>query len=286
MAENPPIVRSVADLRARVAAWRAEGARIALVPTMGALHAGHLSLIGLARSGADRVAASVFVNPTQFGPAEDFAAYPRDEAADAAMLGEAGCDLMYAPAMEAIYPAGFATRVSVEGLTDSMEGALRPGHFTGVATVVAKLLIQCAPDVAVFGEKDFQQLAVIRRLVTDLDLDVAIVGGPIVRAEDGLALSSRNAYLTAEQRQAAPALNRALIAAATAMAAGQAVETAERMATAALMDAGFDTVDYVETRDLASLARLGPGPLAGPARLLAVARLGRTRLLDNVPVEV
>ncbi len=286
MATSPPIVRTVADLRARVAGWRAEGARIALVPTMGALHAGHLSLIGLARAKATRVVASVFVNPTQFGPAEDFAAYPRDEAADAAMLGEAGCDLMYAPAMEAIYPAGFATRVSVGGLTDSMEGALRPGHFTGVATVVAKLLIQCAPDVAVFGEKDFQQLVVIRRLVADLDLDVAIVGGPIVRAEDGLALSSRNAYLTPEQRQIAPALHRALNAAAAAMTAGEAVHSAEQAATAALMDAGFDAVDYVETRDPATLARLGPGPLETPARLLAVARLGHTRLLDNVAVGV
>jgi pantoate--beta-alanine ligase len=286
MANTPPIVRTVADLRAEVAAWRAEGERIALVPTMGGLHAGHLSLIERARAQASRIVASVFVNPTQFGPTEDFAAYPRDEAADAAMLGAAGCDLMYAPGMDAIYPAGFATRVSVEGLTESMEGALRPGHFTGVATVVAKLLIQGAPDVAVFGEKDFQQLAVIRRLVADLDLPVEIVAAPIVRAEDGLALSSRNAYLTPEQRRIAPALHRALNAAAAAMAAGQAAHSAEQSAMAALRDAGFDAVDYVETRDPASLARLGPGPLETPARLLAVARLGHTRLLDNVAVRV
>jgi pantoate--beta-alanine ligase len=281
---SPPVVRTVSDLRARVAAWRAEAIRIALVPTMGALHAGHLSLIERARAEASRVVASVFVNPTQFGPAEDFAAYPRDEASDAAMLGAAGCDLLYAPGVETVYPAGFATRVLVEGLTDTMEGALRPGHFTGVATVVAKLLIQAAPDIAVFGEKDFQQLAVIRRLVIDLDLPVRIVAGPIVRAEDGLALSSRNAYLTPEQRRAAPALHRALTEAAAAMVAGQPVEAAERAAAAAVLSAGLDAVDYVETRDPITLARLGPGPLTVPARLLAVARFGRTRLLDNVAV--
>ncbi len=274
---TPPIVRSVNDLRARVAAWRAGGMRVALVPTMG-------SLIARARTEASRVIASVFVNPTQFGPAEDFAAYPRDEAADAAMLGDAGCDLMYAPTVDVIYPPGFATRVSVEGLTESMEGALRPGHFAGVATVVAKLLIQSAPDVAIFGEKDFQQLAVIRRMAADLDLPVAIVAAPIVRAGDGLALSSRNAYLTPQQREAAPALHRAMTAAAAAMAAGEAVEAAEQTAATAMRDAGFDAVDYVETRDPISLARLGPGPLTAPARLLAVARFGRTRLLDNIAV--
>ena len=283
---TPPIVRTVADLRAQVRIWRAGGERIGLVPTMGALHAGHLSLIERARSQSSRVVASLFVNPTQFGPGEDFAAYPRDEAADATMLGAAGCDLMYAPTVDVIYPAGFATHVSVDGLTDTMEGALRPGHFTGVATVVAKLLIQGAPDIAVFGEKDFQQLAVIRRLVADLDLPVDVLAAPIVRAEDGLALSSRNAYLTPEQRRAAPALHRALQTAAAAMASGGSVSTAERTAAAALREAGFDAVDYVETCDPTSLARLGPGPLAASARLLAVARFGRTRLLDNVAVIV
>jgi pantoate--beta-alanine ligase len=281
---TPPIVRTVSDLRARVAAWRAEGERVALAPTMGALHAGHLSLIERARTHASRIVASVFVNPTQFGPAEDFAAYPRDEAADAAMLGAAGCDLMYAPSTETIYPAGFATRITMEGLTDGMEGAARPGHFTGVATVVAKLLIQAGPDVAIFGEKDFQQLAVIRRLVADLDLPVEILAGPIVRADDGLALSSRNAYLTPEQRLVAPALYRVMTAAAIAMVGGQAVEVAEQAAAAALKTAGFEAVDYVETRDPNSLARLGSGPLVSPARLLAVARLGRTRLLDNIAI--
>lgn len=279
-----PIARTVADLRAAVAAWRVDTRRVALVPTMGALHEGHLSLIALGRTRGARVIASVFVNPTQFGPAEDFDAYPRNEAADAGKLRDAGCDLMYAPAPSEVYPPGFATRVVVDGLTDSMEGAIRPGHFSGVATVVTKLLVQCAPDVAIFGEKDFQQLAVIRRLTRDLDLPVEIVAGPIVRASDGLALSSRNAYLTPAQRHAAPSLHRALAAAAAALAAGAAVADAERNATADVLRAGFDAVDYIETRDPSSLTRLGPGVLDAPARLLAVARLGKTRLLDNLAV--
>lgn len=278
------IVRTVADLRHRVASWRQDGACVALVPTMGALHAGHISLLTLARRQADKVVASVFVNPAQFAPDEDFAAYPRHEAADAEALDSAGCDLLFAPGIEAIYPPNFATRVQVDGLTEVMEGALRPGHFEGVATVVAKLLIQCAPDVAIFGEKDFQQLAVIRRLTLDLDLPVTIVGGPIVRAPDGLALSSRNAYLADGQRIVAPALHRALVEASAAMSIGKGIARAESIAREAILAAGFDTVDYVETRDPETLARSGPGALEAPARILAVARLGRTRLLDNVPV--
>ena len=278
------IVRTVADLRRRVGSWRRGGARIALVPTMGALHAGHVSLLALARLGADKVVASLFVNPAQFGPTEDFAAYPRDETADAERLRLAGCDLLFAPALDAMYPSNFATRVRVEGPTTTMEGALRPGHFEGVATVVAKLLIQCAPDVAVFGEKDFQQLAVIRRLVTDLDLPVQVLGAPIVRDADGLALSSRNAYLDDAQRQLAPALHRALAEAASSIAAGESISVAEAAATQAMLAAGFDAVDYVETRDPLTLSRLGPDAVAGPARLLAAARLGRTRLLDNLEV--
>ncbi len=279
-----PIVRTVADLRAAISAWRADSRRIALAPTMGALHAGHVSLVALGRAHATRVMASVFVNPTQFGPAEDFAAYPRNESADAEMLGSAGCDLMYAPDASEIYPPGFSTQVTVNGLTHSMEGSIRPGHFAGVATVVAKLLIQCAPDVAVFGEKDYQQLAVIRRMARDLDLPVEIVAAPIVRAADGLALSSRNAYLTPSQRHAAPALHRALAAAASELARGAEVIDVEGAATAEVLGAGFDAVDYVETRDPVTLARLGPGKLKGPARLLAVARFGTTRLLDNIAV--
>ena len=275
------IVRTAPDLRVHLAALRTSGAVVALVPTMGALHEGHLSLVRLARTHADRVVTSLFVNPTQFGPGEDLDAYPRDEARDADLLASAGCDLLYAPDVEAIYPPRFATTVSVTGVTDDLEGALRPGHFAGVATVVTKLLIQTAPDVAVFGEKDFQQLQVIRRLVADLDLPVRIVPGPIIRDGDGLALSSRNAYLTAEQRAIAPALPRALNDAARRLSEGERIDQAERAAAEAIMAAGFDAVDYVEVRDADSLARLGPAALDRPARLLAVARLGRTRLLDN-----
>jgi pantoate--beta-alanine ligase len=251
---------------------------------MGALHEGHLSLVRLARAHADHVVASLFVNPAQFGPAEDFQAYPRDEARDAGLLAGAGCDLLYAPGIETIYPPGFATQVTVAGLTGSMEGAQRPGHFAGVATVVAKLLIQAAPDAAVFGEKDYQQLRVIGRLTRDLDLPVEIIPGPTIRDADGLALSSRNAYLTPAQRAVAPALQRALRAAADALAAGARADAVEAESLADLVAAGFDAVDYFEVRSADDLTRLGPGPVAVGARLLAAARLGRTRLLDNVPV--
>ena len=279
-----PLVRTRSDLRRALAGWRSDGLRIALVPTMGALHEGHLSLVRLARERADRVVASVFVNPTQFGQGEDFTTYPRDEARDAALLAAAGCDLLYAPGVAEIYPDGFATTVSVSGLTDAMEGAFRPGHFAGVATVVAKLLIQAAPDAAVFGEKDYQQLQVVRRLVADLDLPVDIVPGPIVRDTDGLALSSRNAYLTPAQRTIAPALNRAMRRAVAALEAGAAADAAEAEARASILAAGFEAVDYFEARAPGSLARLGPGPIEGPARLLSVSRLGGVRLLDNMGV--
>jgi len=279
-----PIVRTVADLRARVAAWKGAGERIALVPTMGALHEGHLSLIRLARANAARVVASLFVNPTQFGPNEDFAAYPRDETRDAALLAKAGCDLLYAPGVTDMYPERFATAVTVRGVSEPLDGAARPGHFTGVATVVAKLLLQCGPDVAVFGEKDYQQLQVIRRLVVDLDIPVEVLGGPTARAQDGLALSSRNAYLTPEQRRAAPELYATLQAAAARLRAGEPVADVEVAARDRLMAAGFQRVDYVEARRPDDLARLGPGPIEGPARLLAAAVLGRARLIDNIPV--
>lgn len=285
MSESPlPIVRTVADLRARVAGWRAAGERVGLVPTMGALHEGHLSLVRLARRQADRAVASIFVNPTQFGPNEDFDAYPRGEARDAALLADAGCDLLFAPTVAEMYPAGFATTVSVTGVSEPLDGAARPGHFNGVATVVAKLLLQCGPDVAVFGEKDYQQLQVIRRLVRDLDIPVEIVGGATARAEDGLALSSRNAYLNPEQRVVAGRLNGVLRAAVNRLKAGEAVAPVEADALAALAAAGFQTVDYVEVRDADDLARLGPGPAQGPARILAAARIGRTRLIDNMAV--
>ena len=275
-----PVVRSVADLRAAVAALRP--GRVALVPTMGALHAGHLALVAAARAaGAEHVVASIFVNPTQFAPHEDFDRYPRDEAADAAALAAAGVDLLFAPDVAAVYPPGFATTVSVGGLSTVLDGAARPGHFDGVATVVAKLLIAAGPDLAVFGEKDWQQLAVIRRLVADLGLPVEIVGAPIVRDADGLALSSRNAYLTADERARAVALPRSLAAARDAIRAGQPVDGALAAAAAALVAAGFDAPDYVALVD-ADLAPLAAGDR--PGRLLAAARLGSTRLIDNLAV--
>jgi pantoate--beta-alanine ligase len=285
MSKSPlPIVRTVAELRAQAAVWRKAGARIGFTPTMGALHEGHLSLVRLARERTGRVVASVFVNPTQFGAGEDFEAYPRDEARDAGLLASAGCDLLFAPGVGEMYPQGFATTVSVTGVSEPLDGAARPGHFAGVATVVTKLLSQCGPDVAVFGEKDYQQLQVIRRLVRDLDLPVEIVGAPTARAEDGLALSSRNAYLSEAERQVAPALARTLAEACARLRGGAGVAETEAWAVAALGAAGFGKVDYVEARAADDLARLGAGPLAVPARVLAAAFLGRTRLIDNMAV--
>ena len=281
---SPPIVRTVQALRAQVRAWRAAGERVGFAPTMGALHEGHLSLVRLARRHADRVVVSIFVNPTQFGPGEDFDAYPRSEARDAKLLAGAGCDLLFAPTAAEMYPQGFSTTVTVSGVTEPLDGAARPGHFSGVATVVSKLLNQCGPDVAVFGEKDYQQLQVIRRLVRDLDLPVEIVGAPTARAQDGLALSSRNAYLTADERQTAPALAYTLTAAIERLHAGAPVAEVETEAVAALAAAGFSRIDYVEVRGAEDLARLGPGPIAAPARILAAAVLGKTRLIDNMPV--
>ena len=275
-------IRTATELRAQVGAWRRAGESVALVPTMGALHEGHLSLVRLAKARAGWVVASLFVNPSQFGPGEDFAAYPRDEARDGALLASAGCHLLYAPPVGDIYPAGFSTTVSVAGVSAPMEGEVRPHHFAGVATVIAKLLILCGPDIAVFGEKDYQQLQVIRRLTRDLDLPVEIVGAPIVRDADGLALSSRNDYLTAAQRAIAPALRGALLEAAADTAKGEAVSAVEARGAARLATAGFDGVDYFEVRSPGDLERLGPGPIGGPARILAAARLGKTRLLDNV----
>lgn len=282
MSREVDIVRAVADLRARVRYWRDQGLAVALVPTMGALHQGHLSLIAQGLEHADRVVASVFVNPTQFGPGEDFERYPRREAEDAALLSGAGCHLLFAPQVTDMYPPGFATTVSVAGLSEGLCGAIRPGHFDGVATVVTKLLLQVRPDFALFGEKDYQQLAVIRRLVRDLDLAVEVIGCPIVREADGLALSSRNAYLTPEQRAVAPALFRALDATAQALAQGGDAATLTARAVEDLRAAGFDAVDYFELRDAETLAPLDRP--TRPARLLAAARLGATRLLDNVAV--
>jgi pantoate--beta-alanine ligase len=279
-----PTARTVLHLRDQVAAWRKEGLTVALVPTMGALHEGHLSLVRKALEEADRVVASVFVNPTQFAPGEDFEAYPRSEARDAELLASAGCHLLYAPTAAAIYPEGFSTTITVWDVSAPLEGERRPTHFAGVATVVAKLLIQAQPDAAVFGEKDWQQLQVIRRMAIDLDLPVRILGAPTVRAEDGLALSSRNAYLTPEQRLVAGVLNRVIRALAEAAAAGEPLEPAEQAAAEVLIEAGFDKVDYIAVRHAETLAPLRPSVGDAPARVLAAAWLGQTRLIDNMAV--
>ena len=275
-------VRDLSDVRATIAGWRAEGARIALVPTMGALHAGHMALVEAARRPGTRVVASIFVNPKQFGPNEDLSRYPRREAADARMLTEAGCDLLWLPSVETMYPAGFATNISVAGVSDHFDGAARPGHFDGVATVVTKLFHQIGPDAAYFGEKDYQQLAVIRRFVADLNIPVEIVGVPTQREDDGLALSSRNIYLDETERARAVALPRALGVATRAISRGEPVESVLDDARKALESAGF-VIDYVALADAETLA---PDPTPDrPRRLLAAARMGQTRLIDNVPVE-
>jgi pantoate--beta-alanine ligase len=285
LSPNPlPVVRTVQALRAAVSAWRAAGERVAMVPTMGFLHEGHLSLVRLGKTKVDRVVASLFVNPTQFAPGEDFEAYPRDEARDSGLLASAGCDLLYAPGVEAMYPRGFATKVSVEGVSGPMDGEARPIHFAGVATIVAKLLIQAAPDIAIFGEKDYQQLLVIKRMARDLDLPVEILGGSTVREPDGLALSSRNVYLTAGERAVAPRLHAALKTASAALRDGMPVSAVEARGYAALVEAGFGPVDYFDVRDADDLTHLGPGPIdAAKARIFVAARLGKARLIDNWP---
>ena len=276
------VARTVAALRDAVRRWRTEQETVALVPTMGALHRGHLALVEAARQHCDRVVASLFVNPKQFGPREDFAAYPRNEAADLAKFREGGVDLVFAPTVEEMYPAGFATTVRVAGLGDDMEGAHRPGHFDGVATVVSKLLLQCLPDVALFGEKDYQQLLVIRRMARDLEIPVRIEGVSTVREPDSLAMSSRNVYLSPEERRVAPLLYRALTDTATALIAARGnVAAALENGLEVLRQAGF-APDYLELRDADDLSPMSR--LDRPGRLLTAARLGRTRLIDNVPV--
>jgi pantoate--beta-alanine ligase len=276
------IIREASQLPSALIAVGAGGQSLALVPTMGALHSGHLKLITEASRVADRVAATIFVNPLQFGANEDLDRYPRQEEKDAAMLEEAGCDLLWLPQPGEFYPAGFATTVSVKGVSDRWEGEARPGHFDGVATVVAKLLCAVRPDIALFGEKDFQQLAVIRRMALDLQLGIEILGVPTVRDEDGLALSSRNAYLSPEERSNAVELPRALNEAAEAISSGVLVSEALAAAKARLTRAGFSRIDYVALVNALTLEPLEQA--GGPMRLIAAALIGRTRLIDNIAV--
>lgn len=269
-------------LRAAIDALKSDGKPLVLVPTMGALHDGHMALVEEARRHGRHVVVSIFVNPKQFGPNEDLAAYPRREAKDAQMLSAAGVDILWMPTVDVMYPTGFATNISVSGVSDGLDGAARPGHFDGVATVVTKLFNQVRPDVAIFGEKDYQQLAVIRRMVADLDMGIEIVGMPTQRAEDGLALSSRNAYLSDDERKAALALPRALGEAKRQIEKGGAVEEALAKAVAMLSAQGFDPVDYVTLCDAITLEPMHV--LDRPARLLGAAKLGKTRLIDNIAV--
>lgn len=275
-------VRTINALRDAVAGLRASGGQVALVPTMGALHAGHMALIREAKRRAQHVVVSIFVNPTQFGPNEDLSRYPRREAEDAVMLEGEGASLLWAPDASVVYPHGHATTIHVAGVSEGLCGAVRPGHFDGVATVVAKLFNQVRPDVAVFGEKDYQQLAVIRRMTIDLDLPVTIVGVPTQRDADGLALSSRNAYLSEEERRIARSLPRILGETALALREGRPVGESLASATARLVESGFGSVDYVELRDADTLEPLLL--LDRAARILAAARLGSTRLIDNLSV--
>jgi pantoate--beta-alanine ligase len=277
------VARTIADLRRRIALWRRADERIGLVPTMGALHQGHMALVRAARAECHRVVVSIFVNPRQFAPSEDLGSYPRREAADLEMLSAAGVDLVFIPAVDEIYPAQFATVVRVSGLTDALCGAHRPSHFDGVATVVTKLLIQSLPDAAYFGEKDYQQLIVVRRLTSDLDIPARIVGVPTVREPDGLALSSRNAYLSPEERRIAPNIARVLRSVAGAL-------TQQPTSVAFELARGFDglrnaglAVEYLEIRDAETLLPV-TDEVTAPSRVFVAARLGRTRLIDNMPI--
>ena len=276
------IVREMSDLASALNRWRAEGLTIALVPTMGALHAGHMALVDAARAGADKVVASIFVNPLQFGADEDLGRYPRQEAEDAKLLEAHGCDLLWMPTADQLYPTGFATTVSVAGVSERWDGEARPGHFAGVATVVAKLFTATGPDRAFFGEKDFQQLAVIHRMTEDLGLGVEIRGVPTLRDADGLALSSRNAYLSADERQRALALPRALEEARDAIQSGKPVDPVLDRARDRLGDAGFSRIDYFALVDAATLEPLETA--SGEMRLIAAAVIGTTRLIDNMRV--
>ena len=282
MPASPIIYRTVDDLRSAVAAWRREGLRVGMVPTMGALHSGHLELVRAARERADRIIVTIFVNPTQFAPTEDFGSYPRTEASDVAKLAELGVEAVFAPNANEMYPAGYATTVSLAGPAIGLETDFRPHFFAGVATVVSKLLIAGFPDVALFGEKDYQQLMVVRQMVRDLRLPTEIIGLPTIREADGLALSSRNAYLSAEERQTATTISRAMRQAADAIRAGGDVEAALAEGRETLKAAGF-RVDYLVLRNAETLAEI-VDLASEPRRMLAAAWLGKTRLIDNIAV--
>ncbi len=275
------IVTSVAALRAHVSDWRRSGARVGLVPTMGALHAGHLSLVETIRTRTDKAIVSIFVNPAQFAPHEDFDRYPRTLETDTAKLGDAA-DLIFAPAVKEMYPAGFATRLEVGGPSQGLETDFRPHFFSGVATVVSKLLIAAMPDVAIFGEKDYQQLLVIRRMTADLGLPIEIAGAAIVREADGLAMSSRNAYLAPREREIAGRMNLVLRDVITRAKHGDPIGVAEQFGKSDLLEAGFSSVDYVAIRDAETLEPVTD--LTRPARILAAAKIGATRLIDNMAV--
>lgn len=274
-----PVIRTLAPLREQIGRWRDDGATVALVPTMGALHEGHVDLVALARARCTRAVVSIFVNPAQFGPREDFSRYPRDEAGDLAKLQRAGCDAVWSPDAAEMYPPGFATRITPAGAAEGLESDFRPHFFGGVATVCCKLFTQVLPDIAVFGEKDYQQLLVVRQVVRDLDLQLEIVAAPTRREADGLAMSSRNAYLSAAERAAAPALYRVLQTVARS-GGRDAKVLAEGIRT--LEAAGF-RVDYLEVRDAETLQPVASGATR-PLRALAAAWLGKTRLIDNVAV--
>ncbi|MFY9287481.1 MAG: pantoate--beta-alanine ligase [Alphaproteobacteria bacterium] len=275
-------VSTIRDLRLALLKWREAGETVAFVPTMGALHEAHLSLVREAKKSSKRVVASVFVNPLQFGPKEDFKTYPRQLDKDQQLLSEAGCDLLYSPTSDEMYTRDFSTKIDPGPMATILEGAFRPHFFYGVSTVVMKLLLQVMPDIAFFGEKDYQQLLIIQRIVYDLDLPVHIVGLPIVRDTDGLALSSRNAYLSSDERKRAVALPNTLKSCIEKMIKGETVDTALKAGRAQLEAAGF-TVDYLELADSQNLLSLKE--LRAPARLLAAARIGSTRLIDNMAVE-
>lgn len=279
---NPKIATTISDLRARLSPWRGKGERIGLVPTMGALHDGHLSLVRETKKHCARTVASIFVNPAQFAPHEDFDRYPRDLDSDSKKLAVAGVDLIFAPSVAEMYPTGFATRVEVGGPSAGLETDFRPHFFAGVATVVSKLLIAAMPDYAIFGEKDYQQLLVIRRMVADLGLPIEIAGGAIVREADGLAMSSRNAYLNPEQRKVAGQLNRVLHDVKRKLRYSNGPRRAEEYARDELLKAGFDSVDYVAIRDATTLAPIEY--IDGAARILAAVKIGSTRLIDNMAV--